>query len=105
MNVHLLKCLSHTAKTHIKRQLISGDKSHKFEKATTHIERQLISNIEIENSIIEYQLLTDVNLQSINSSLKQRREVCYIQRTAQNYLEQLSEQPLSLITRRSSERF
>ena len=28
-----------TATTHIKRQLISGDNSHQFEKATTHIKR------------------------------------------------------------------
>ena len=58
-----------TATTHIKRQLISGDNSYQFEKATTHIKRQLISYIEIENS---YQVLTDANLQSINSSLQER---------------------------------
>ena len=38
-------------------------------QATTHIKRPLISNIEIENS---YQVLTFANLQSINSSLKER---------------------------------
>ena len=32
-----------TATSHIKRQLISGDKSYQVEKATTHIKRQLIS--------------------------------------------------------------
>ena len=53
----------------VRRQLISGDNSYQFEKATTHIKRQLISYIEIENS---YQVLTGANLQSINSSLKER---------------------------------
>ena len=61
--------LNRTATTHIKRQLISGDNSYQFEKATTHIKRQLISYVEIENS---YQVLTDANLQSINSSLQER---------------------------------
>ena len=35
--------LTRTATTHIMRQLISGDNSYQFEKATTRIKRQLIS--------------------------------------------------------------
>ena len=59
----------------VHRQLISSDNSY---QATTHInlrKRQLISSdisfryIEFENT---YQVLTDANLQSIKSSLKER---------------------------------
>ena len=66
---------SRTATTHTKRQLIWCDNSYdattriNLKKATTYIERQCIPYSEIENTD---QVLTDANLQSINSSLEER---------------------------------
>ena len=44
-NPHLILLKIRTATTHIKRQLISGDNSYQFGKATTHINQNSYQKI------------------------------------------------------------